>query len=241
VRRANTTERNPNLTEKLVLSLRERLNNGEWPAGARLPTEKQMCEQYSASRATVRSALSELEGLGLVITRHGSGTYAAAASESIRADLRRLESITETIQRAGHDVDVIFHSIAIRVANKDEADQLELSDGQEIVITERTIHADGAEVAFSREVTPVALVGREAIGTSSDGSLFHMLEQHGLEVKSARTEIHAAWGEAVSDQAPSELLVHLSQLHFLADQTPVMAADTYFVEGRFQFGLVRLT
>ena len=228
------------LVETVVTSLWQRLNDGEWAPGSRLPTEKEMCEEYSTSRATIRSALSELEGLGLVITRHGSGTYSAAASGSIRADLRRLESITETIRRAGHDVDVVFHSIAIRASSASESDQLELGAKEQIVITHRTIYADDIEVAFSKEVIPVARVGREAIGASSDGSLFHMLEDHGLTVKSARTQIHAAFGESVDEHAPNELLVHLNQVHFLDDQTPVMLADTYFVEGRFQFSLVRL-
>lgn len=235
-----TDTRRLSRVETIVTELRQRLNDGEWPPGSRLPTEKQMCDEFSTSRATIRSALSELEGLGLVITRHGSGTYSAAAGESIRADLRRLESITKTVQRAGHNVEVQFHSIAIRAVSGSEREQLELSEGAQILVTQRTIYADEVEVAFSQEVIPVALVGREAIGTSSDGSLFHMLEDHGLTVTSARTEIHAAVGAAVSMHAPDELLVHLNQLHYLNDQTPVMIADTYFVEGRFQFSLVRL-
>ena len=235
-----TKTRRLSRVETIVTALRQRLNDGEWPPGSRLPTEKQMCDEYSTSRATIRSALSGLEGLGLVITRHGSGTYSAAASNSIRADLRLLESITETVKRAGHKVEVDFHSMAIRAASSSEREQLELSEGAEILITQRTIYADEVEVAFSQEAIPVASVGREAIGTSSDGSLFHMLEDHGLTVTSARTEIHAAIGDTLSEHVPDELLVHLDQLHYLNDQTPVMIANTYFVEGRFQFSLVRL-
>jgi GntR family transcriptional regulator len=235
-----TKTRRPSRVETIVTALRQRLKDGEWPPGSQLPTEKQMCDEHSTSRATIRSALSELEGLGLVITRHGSGTYSSAAGDSIRADLRRLESITETVQRAGHKVEVEFHSIAIRAANASEREQLQLSEGAEILITQRTIRADEVEIAFSQEAIPVARVGREAIGTSPDGSLFHMLEDHGLTATSARTEIHAAVGETLGEHAPGELLIHLNQLHYLNDQTPIMIADTYFVEGRFQFGLVRL-
>lgn len=44
-------------------------------APARLPTEAQLCQQYSCSRQTVRSALALLEQRGLIVRRQGSGAY----------------------------------------------------------------------------------------------------------------------------------------------------------------------
>jgi len=41
----------------------------------RLPGEKALCEKYSCSRQTVRSALAELEKRGLILRKQGSGTY----------------------------------------------------------------------------------------------------------------------------------------------------------------------
>lgn len=43
----------------------------------RLPTEAALCAQYGCSRQTVRSALSLLEGRGLIVRRQGSGSYPA--------------------------------------------------------------------------------------------------------------------------------------------------------------------
>lgn len=44
---------------------------------SRLPTEAALCEEYSCSRQTVRSALAVLEEKGLIVRRQGSGSYAA--------------------------------------------------------------------------------------------------------------------------------------------------------------------
>jgi DNA-binding FadR family transcriptional regulator len=52
--------------------------DGVLPAGEKLPSERLMCREFSASRATVRSALSSLEEAGLVERRLGSGTYVKA-------------------------------------------------------------------------------------------------------------------------------------------------------------------
>lgn len=44
--------------------------------GDRLPSERQMMDEFGATRNTVRRALAELERGGLVVRKRGSGTYA---------------------------------------------------------------------------------------------------------------------------------------------------------------------
>jgi len=58
----------------LTDSLRARIENGDLPIGARLPSERQMATELGLSRATVREALRRLESLGMVRRRQGSGT-----------------------------------------------------------------------------------------------------------------------------------------------------------------------
>jgi GntR family transcriptional repressor for pyruvate dehydrogenase complex len=45
-----------------------------WP-GDRLPAERQLAEQLSLSRPTLREALGVLAKAGILVQRHGSGTY----------------------------------------------------------------------------------------------------------------------------------------------------------------------
>jgi GntR family transcriptional regulator, transcriptional repressor for pyruvate dehydrogenase complex len=54
----------------------ERLRAGEWPAGTRLPAERQLAQDLGVSRPTVREALAALELAGVVETRVGVGSYA---------------------------------------------------------------------------------------------------------------------------------------------------------------------
>lgn len=46
--------------------------------GARLPTEKRLCERFGVSRAVIREAISRLKAEGCVRTRQGSGAYLAS-------------------------------------------------------------------------------------------------------------------------------------------------------------------
>ena len=55
-------------------ALQERIATGEFDVGHLLPTEAELCDEFRASRFTVREALRRLEDAGLVARRQGSGT-----------------------------------------------------------------------------------------------------------------------------------------------------------------------
>jgi len=46
--------------------------------GDQFPSEKELCEKTSASRGTVRRALAQLEGAGILEARHGKGRFVRA-------------------------------------------------------------------------------------------------------------------------------------------------------------------
>jgi DNA-binding FadR family transcriptional regulator len=52
-----------------------RIIEGFYPAGGKLPTEREIAEEFKVTRNVVREALKRLEALGLVTIRQGSGIY----------------------------------------------------------------------------------------------------------------------------------------------------------------------
>jgi DNA-binding GntR family transcriptional regulator len=65
--------------------LRARIVANEFAPGVALPTEEQICAEYRVSRITVRRALDELIGEGLITKRHGIGSFVAERKNEIRA------------------------------------------------------------------------------------------------------------------------------------------------------------
>ncbi len=59
-------------------SLKESILSGEYRHGTRLPSETELVRRFSVSRMTIVKAVKELQQLGLVTRRVGSGTYAAS-------------------------------------------------------------------------------------------------------------------------------------------------------------------
>ena len=67
--------RGARLHEGIVLRLRDLIRQGELRHGSRLPPERALAEQFGVGRSSVREAIRSLELQGLVVTRHGSGSF----------------------------------------------------------------------------------------------------------------------------------------------------------------------
>ena len=63
------------LYRQIADQIRSLIKSGEFPAGARLPPERDLAKQLGVSRPSVREALIALEVEGLVEVRIGSGIY----------------------------------------------------------------------------------------------------------------------------------------------------------------------
>ncbi|WP_114815166.1 FadR/GntR family transcriptional regulator [Paraburkholderia kururiensis] len=61
--------------EAVMRTMETALLNGSWPAGARLPAERELAVQYGVSRNTVREAIQRLAARGLLQSRHGTGVF----------------------------------------------------------------------------------------------------------------------------------------------------------------------
>ena len=72
----NTDEKRP-LYVQLVDALLGRITE-ELDLDDKLPTEKELCEEYAVSRTTVRQALSELERRGVIYRAQGKGSFVAS-------------------------------------------------------------------------------------------------------------------------------------------------------------------
>lgn len=224
-------------------SLRERLERGEWKPSEKLPSENELALHYGVSRATVRTALRSLDGRGLTVTVHGIGTFATALSSVVAADLHRLESISRTIERMGRRPGMRFRSISLREVSRHEAAALSVEPGSVVLALEREVLADDEVVAYGRDAVPRSVFDDGFELRSVDGSLFALLERHGVTVRSALVTVHASDGHDIGwfEEPSHPLFVLLEQLHFDDRNRGVAFSRTWFVEGRFQFSLLRVT
>ena len=63
------------LYREVLEKLLELIDSGEYPAGGRLPPERELAERFEVSRPTIREAIIALEALERVNVKTGSGVY----------------------------------------------------------------------------------------------------------------------------------------------------------------------
>ena len=69
---------------KVARDLVQGIGDGRFSVGSTLPTELELCEQYGASRHTIRAAIRELQELGMVSRRKKAGTRVESTSAPSR-------------------------------------------------------------------------------------------------------------------------------------------------------------
>ena len=96
-------------------SLRERIARGGWQPGTRLPSERELVQEFGCARMTVHRALRELEEEGLIERRQGSGSFVAELHPI--SNLLRVRDIHDEIRERGHAHSTRVCSVACEKAD----------------------------------------------------------------------------------------------------------------------------
>jgi GntR family transcriptional regulator len=64
---------------QIIEQIKQRIAVGDWPAGAELPSIRQLAVVLRVSVITVKRAYFELERDGVIVTQHGKGSLVASS------------------------------------------------------------------------------------------------------------------------------------------------------------------
>ena len=71
----HSTAESRKLYQKVSEAIADAISRGLYAPGQRLPSERELAEEFEVSRPTIREAMLALEIRGMVEARHGSGVY----------------------------------------------------------------------------------------------------------------------------------------------------------------------
>lgn len=63
------------LYQQVASAVADAIRRGDFIAGQRIPSERELAEEYQVSRPTIREAMIALEVIGVVRSRHGAGIF----------------------------------------------------------------------------------------------------------------------------------------------------------------------
>jgi len=161
--------------------------------GTAMPTERELCLQFSVSRATVRQALGQLEIEQRIYRRQGKGTF--VARPKIEQSLE-LMSHTEGMRARGITPSSKLIDVRRVAAGAEVGARLDLSPKAEVLRVERLRLADEEPIAI--EVVFLNAERFDGITAAlSDGASLYQLfsSNYGVELASAEETIEAVIAE----------------------------------------------
>ncbi len=67
--------------QMIAREIERRVRQGTYPENSAIPPRVELMEEFGVARATLERAIRELADSGILVTRHGSGTFAAPITE----------------------------------------------------------------------------------------------------------------------------------------------------------------
>ncbi|MBU5440690.1 FadR/GntR family transcriptional regulator [Paenibacillus sp. MSJ-34] len=91
-----------NIVDDVYEQMKEKIVNGVWQAGDKIPSENELCSMFNVSRVSVRSAVQKLRDMGLISTRHGKGSFVSNTAGSY--DLKMMAPIMNMSEKEFVDI-----------------------------------------------------------------------------------------------------------------------------------------
>ncbi|WMT91850.1 GntR family transcriptional regulator [Pelagibacterium sp. H642] len=135
---------------KLRRSIEDAVRSGLINPGDALPSERDIAATADVSRVTVRKAVQNLVADGILIQRHGSGTFVAPRIERVEQPLSSLTSFTEDMARRGRTMTNQWLDRGLYDPSPQEAVVLGLGAEEKVARVNRLRMADGNPLAIER-------------------------------------------------------------------------------------------
>ncbi|HEY58214.1 MAG TPA: GntR family transcriptional regulator [Anaerolineae bacterium] len=232
------------LAERLEAILREHILAGTYAPGSRLPSESELAEEFGVSRATVRTVLARLAAQGLILRRHGEGTYVNARAQGAHAFFGHTWDFVHLIQSNGYEPAIRLMAREIRAATEEEAHALAIPLGEALLSLYRMFYAAQTPVILANNLFPLRLF--RVSPDSLDGALHirDLLRQAcGCEIVFAITEIHAV---PLPDEAAEPLerragepILALDIAFYGQQSEPLSIGRSFYDDTRLRLNLVQ--
>jgi GntR family phosphonate transport system transcriptional regulator len=184
------------LWSAIAATLAEEIAQGRYAAGDRLPSEAQLAARFGVNRHTLRRAVADLSGRGIVQPRMGAGIF-VAQGRRIDYPIGRRVRFHASLAAQGASGRRSILTAETRRADPREGETLRLPPGAPVHAVEGISYADGVPIGLFRSVFPGDRFPGLPARLDNDASFTAVLAGYGLrDYTRARTEISAVLADA---------------------------------------------
>lgn len=219
--------------------IRQKIEDGDWKVGDRVPSERDLAVTFNVSRMTLRQAVQTLVDEGILERKVGSGTF--VSSRKVQEKMEGIESFTDIMLSQGKKPSSKTISYHVKPASISEAEKLQLENETMVLNMERIRFADGIPICFEVATIPYSLV--ESLEKQEiTKSLYKALEnKKNIKIGQAKQTISAMLAsERISDFLNikrGEAILRLQQISYSTENLPFEYVRTQYVGERFEFYL----
>lgn len=226
---------------QIAASLRDKIEQGEYPPGSRLPPHRELARTFKAAQETIRRAVAQLQAEGLVETRgqHGTFVQTRPSVRRITTDFYRrrppastesgspfARSVAASGGRASWD-----HRTAHETADEHVAERLGIQPGAPVVATRYLYRYDGTPIQTATSWEPAALTAGTPIEPPEEGAAVGVVARFdliGQRIDSVEEDIESRLptaDEAKALELPPGVAVLAMKRTYRVGDLPVETAD----------------
>ena len=229
---------------QVYLVLREQLQEGRFNEG--LPGEMALMKQFGVARVTIRRALSQLAGDGLIAREPGRGTRPLRASAAPHAKAQapegqraQLTGLLENLVSRGLRTSVKVLSVENIQASVEVVQALRLSEGERVQKAVRVRSTREGPLSHITTWVPLSIAkdfGRKELAKKP---ILLLLEESGVKVGRAEQSISARLADAHLaqhlDVAIGSALLDVRRLIFDEDDQPIQWLHGLYRPDRYEY------
>lgn len=228
------------LYRKIADAIREKISSKIYKVGESLPTEAQLCEEFSASRVTVRQALKLLIENEELESIQGSGTY--VLESKVNYDIYQQSSFAE---KWAH-LDGVTHSdviaFEIQSASLTMAEHLDISEGQRIFYVKRVRFLDENPITVEETWMPVEMFPDLTYQVMQGSKYEYIEKQKRLVIDRSEQELVPILpSEDVAEKlgiSPTDPIIEKRTRGYLLGDIVFEYSRNYFTTSGYKFTLV---
>jgi DNA-binding GntR family transcriptional regulator len=231
--------------QQIADDIRQRILDGVYQAGDKLPSESELMDEYGVSRIVIRQAAEALQNEGLVLKRRGAGTFVREQRplrKRISGDLYGKRPTSSPMKRQteaeGRRSEWEYQTRRT-TATKAVAERLNIEPGADVVRTTYRFFADDEPVMLSTSYEPHALIAGTAVEQPEGGPITGVvprMDAIGQHITHVTEDVNARAPRPYENEqlqiAPGVPVITIIRTYYVDDR-PVETCDIVVAADRY--------
>lgn len=188
---------------QLTEIIRGRIKDGMYPPRTKLPSEREICDEFGVSRITVREMIRNLKEENLVKVQAGRGAFVLCPKRDIAVKVS-LEGFTSDLKKAGKvPGSKLLRMGVVELPDEEVVEAMRLTPADKVIRIERIRTVDGIPLAIHTSWLNLRFCDQIFDYNLAELSLLTILrEEFRLKIKNATQSVFAS----LADERERELL-----------------------------------